>query len=113
MTSLPAPLRRCRNVAVALLVATSALAQSRDSIAIVSVSPSGNLKLGVPTDFVLIADVTLASADSAWAALGFNQDDPHRYRMMATEVIRRGTQRVTLRAMAVPVDWSTKSGRFA
>lgn len=100
---------------VASLVATPAVAhaQARDTVVIVSVSPAGNLRYGTPTEFMIVADVTLASLDTGAVAVGFNVDDPRRYRMFASAAIHSGTQRVTLRATVPPVDWTAQGARFA
>lgn len=100
---------------VASFVATPVVvdAQARDTVVIVSVSPAGNLRYGTPTEFVIVADVTLASLDTGAVAVGFNVDDPRRYRMFASAAIHNGTQRVTLRATVPPVDWTAQGTRFA
>lgn len=100
---------------VASFVATPVVvdAQARDTVVIVSVSPAGNLRYGTPTEFVIVADVTLASLDTGAVAVGFNVDDPRRYRMFASAAIHGGTQRVTLRATVPPVDWTAQGTRFA
>ena len=98
---------------LAVVVATGAQAQARDTVVIVSVGPAGNLRWGTPTEFVIVADVTLASLDTGAVAMGFNLDDPRRYRMFASLAIHRGTQRVTLRATVPPVNWSEQGARFA
>jgi len=99
--------------ALTAIVASGAQAQARDTIVVVSVSPAGNLRYGTPTEFVLVADVTLASLDTGAVAVGFNLDDSRRYRMFASAAIHRGTQRVTLRATVPPVDWTAQGARFA
>ena len=96
----------------ASMFATSVRAQARDSVSIVEVTPKGALRFGVPTDFTFVADVTLASADTAVLTASFNLDDPERYRMVATTALHRGTQRVTLHASAAPVDWSERGAQF-
>lgn len=100
---------------VASLVATPVAvnAQARDTVVIVSVSPAGNLRYGTPTEFVIVADVTLASLDTGAVAVGFNVEDPRRYRMFSSAAIHGGTQRVTLRATVPPVDWTAQGARFA
>lgn len=103
----------CCLVASLLAIPVVVDAQARDTVVIVSVSPAGNLRYGTPTEFVIVADVTLASLDTGAVAVGFNVDDPRRYRMFASAAIHGGTQRVTLRATVPPVDWTVQGARFA
>ena len=107
---------RTRVGVLLLFVATvpaAVSAQATDSVAIVSVHPLGALHRGVPIEVSLVADVVLASMDTAQLAAGFNSDDPRRYRMVASVALHRGRQRVTLKATIVPVDWSAQGAHFA
>jgi len=108
------PNRVARHVAffLAIAVAVPCLAQAKDSIKVARVEPAGRLHRGVPIEVVLTVDVTLASSDSAYLAAGFNSDDPKKFRMLQSVLIRRGAQRVTLRGRVVPTDWSSENGVF-
>jgi hypothetical protein len=86
--------------------------QGRDSVTVVTVTPSDPLHRGVPTEIAVVVDVVLATMDSAQLAAGFNTGDAKRYRMGADAALHRGRQRITLRASVVPVDWSAQGSKF-
>jgi len=87
-------------------------AAQKDALAIVSVVPAGPVTRGVEVDFVFEVDLTLASSDEALLHLGFNTDEPNRWKMVTQRIVNRGHQRVSLEARVVPVDWRER-GTFS
>jgi hypothetical protein len=98
--------------AIIWLLGIPAAAQERNAITVVSLTPAGPWRRGVPLAVVMRCDVTLATMDSADVALGFSIDDPHRFRMLASTRLHRGRQQVTLNATVLPVDWSATGAQF-
>ncbi len=85
----------------------------KDALRLVSIVPAGSVSAGSEVTFTLEVDVTLETADEAWLHLGFNDgDQPDRFRMSSQFLVRRGMERVTLTATAVPKDWG-RTGEFA
>ena len=68
--------------------ASGRLVQSkRDSVQIVSVSPSQPVRRGLPMAFVVEVSVNLSSADSATLILMTNRSDPVRFETVARTAI--------------------------
>ena len=104
-----------RGFLAALLLSSTTIGappEARDTLRIVTIQPPGPVTRGVEVEFVIDVDVTLATEDEALLHLGFNTDDPNRFRMIEYWSIRRGTERVTFKAKVVPPDWG-KRGQFA
>jgi hypothetical protein len=53
-------------------------------------------------------EYTLQSGDEAAVSIGFNLDDPGRYRMTGKKRIVRGTGVLTLKASVTPKDWKER-----
>jgi hypothetical protein len=83
-----------------------------DSIAIVSVSPSGPVTRGVPQAFRIEVAVALRSADSAAIMVGFSTQAPDGWRMHVVRTVAAGSQTISLSVSAVPVDWGSE-GQFS
>lgn len=81
---------------------------SPERITIVNVTTSVPVRDGVDNEFTVEIEYTLESADEAMIAIGFNSDNPNRYRMMAQKRIRKGTNRITLKADVKPKDWKER-----
>jgi hypothetical protein len=79
-----------------------------DSVRILAVSVSGPVRDGVQDEFTVEIEYSLDSADAAMASIGFNSDDPSRFRMTGKKKILRGTNVLTLKALVVPKDWKER-----
>jgi hypothetical protein len=63
-------------------------------------------------DFTVEIEYTFDAADEATLSIGFNSDDPSRYRMTTMKKVVRGTNTITLKAWATAKDWKER-GDFA
>jgi len=81
---------------------------SPDSVQILDVSAESPVKDGVQNEFTVQIQYTLDTADEAMASIGFNSDDPGRYRMTGMKKVTRGTNIFTLRGRVVPKDWKER-----
>ena len=97
--------------ALAALGPSPAAAQ-QDAVTVVSVAPSEPVTRGVEVEFTFDVDVIVGSRNEAVVQLGFNSERPNSWKMVAQEVVRRGGQRVTLKAVVIPVDWRER-GKFS
>jgi hypothetical protein len=86
-------------------------ASSQDRVEILSVLPAGSVTRGVEMEFTLDIEYTLDSLDDGVLSVGFNTDRPNAYRIVETRAIERGTDRLSVKAKAVPVDWQER-GEF-
>ena len=78
-----------------------------DSISITSVTPNSGLTAGIVTDFVVIVEYELVSADSAEVMVGFNTDEVDRFRMIsdATALVVESSGEHQFNVTTVPKDW--------
>jgi hypothetical protein len=90
----------------------SAMAQARDSIRIVSVSPAGPITRGVSVALSVVVDVYLDSKPGGTVQIGFNTENPNRYRMVDKRTVTRGSARLTFEVLTIPVDWGGE-GKFS
>ena len=88
---------------------------TKDDVAIVMIEPAAPVPRGAETTFVLDVQYTLDSADEGTLTVGFNMpnpsNDPNAFELVETRVIKRGTDRIKVKAKAVPAAWS-KTGGF-
>ena len=82
--------------------------KSKDAIRIVGVTSSAPVRDGVENEFSVQIEYDLHSADEASASIGFNSDDPGRYRMTGRKKIARGTNVLTLKGVVIPKDWKER-----
>jgi hypothetical protein len=90
----------------------SSAAVQQDAVTVISVTPSEPVTRGVEVEFTFEIDVILGSGNDAIVQLGFNSERPNSWRMVAQEIVRRGGQRIVLKAVVIPVDWRER-GRFS
>jgi hypothetical protein len=81
--------------------------KSSDAITIKSVTPNSGLNPGVATDFVVIVEYELVSADSGDVMIGFNTAEVGRFAMIsdATTLVLKGSGEHQFSVSATPVDW--------
>ena len=79
--------------------------ETADTVRIISVFAEFPVKDGVQNEFTVQVEYFLDSADEALIAVGFNSDDPGRYRMTGSKKVARGTNVITLKGRVVPKDW--------
>lgn len=84
-------------------------AKKHDLIKILDVSAAAPVKDGIENEFTVQIEYTLDTADEATASIGFNSDDPGRYRMVGRKKVTRGTNVLTLKARVIPKDWKDRS----
>ena len=85
---------------------------NKDRIRIVSIEPSGPVTRGVETEVTAEIEYTLETADESALNVGFNSEDPNKFKMLEHIDIRRGTDRLKVKFTIIPVDWARR-GRFA
>jgi hypothetical protein len=87
---------------------------TKDDVAIVMVDPAAPVPRGTETTFVVDVQYTLDSADEGTLTVGFNMANPSNnpmgYVIVETRLIKRGTDRIKVKAKAVPVAWSKDGG---
>ncbi|MCA1590301.1 MAG: hypothetical protein LC734_07920 [Acidobacteria bacterium] len=79
-----------------------------DSVRIVSVSATAPVKDGVQNEFTVDIEYKLESVKEAMVAIGFNLDDPGRFRMTGKKKISGGTNTITMKALVSPKDWKER-----
>ena len=92
--------------------AHSAQPQPKDTLTLVSIVPSGAVRADSEVEFTVEVDVTLETSDEAWLHLGFNVEEPNRYRMVSQYLLYRGMERVVIKGKAVPRNYG-RTGEFA
>ena len=80
----------------------------RDRIKILNVSSASPVKDGVANEFTIEIDYFVDTADEAMISIGFNTDDPGRYRMTGEKKVSRGANVITLKARVTPKDWKER-----
>ena len=81
--------------------------ESSDTISINSVTPDSGLMPGIVTDFVVIVEYELVSADSGEVMVGFNTDVVGSFTMIksATNLVVKGSGEHQFNVTTVPKDW--------
>jgi hypothetical protein len=92
--------------------ALSAPPPSKDTLTLASIVPTGAVRADAEVEFTIEVDVTLETADEAWLHLGFNVEEPNRYRMVSQYLLYRGMERVVIKGKAVPRNYG-RTGDFA
>jgi len=96
-------------------VSAYSLEHTKDDVAIVMIEPAAPVPRGAETTFMLDVQYTLDSTEEGTLTVGFNMpnpsNDPHAFELVETRLIKRGTDRIKVKAKAVPVAWS-KGGGF-
>lgn len=91
-----------------LLGASATQPRITDVVDIVSIAPGGPLTRGVPQLLTIVIDAKLTSASAGVVQVGFNDEAPDRFRMTERRTITGGSQRIEIRARAIPVDWGSE-----
>jgi len=89
---------------------------TKDKVAILVIQPGGAVPRGVETEFTVDIQYTLETIEEGILTVGFNTGS-HGSRVNAFEeiesrVIKRGTDRISVKASVIPVDWGER-GQFA
>ena len=81
--------------------------ENSDTITIKSVTPNSGLSPGIATDFVVIVEYELVSADSGDVMIGFNTNEVDRFAMIsnATALVLKGSGEHEFNVNVMPVDW--------
>ncbi len=77
----------------------------RDRIKIVNVTSVKPVKDGVSNEFTVDIEYFIDSVDEATISIGFNTDDPGRFRMTAQKKVSSGAKVITLKARITPKEW--------
>lgn len=113
---------RCRVVLGAWIVFSAAsghvsaysLNHTKDDVAIVTIEPAAPVPRGTETTFVLDVQYTLDSIDEGTLTVGFNMpnpsNNPHAYELVETRLVKRGTDRIKVKAKSIPVAWDSGGG---
>ena len=87
-----------------------------DKVAILVVQPAGPVPRGVETEFTFDIQYTLETIEEGVLTIGFNTGShgsrPNAFEEVESRVIKRGTDRITIKAKVIPVDWGER-GQFA
>lgn len=96
-------------LAIALVALLAAAPDAGDDVRLITATPAGPVPRGVETEFTLEIEYTLESIESGVLIVGFNSDrNPMAFRQAAVWPIRHGTDRITVKASAIPVDWGDR-----
>jgi hypothetical protein len=86
-------------------------AVGQDRIKITNITSAQPIVRGVENEISVDIDYALDSADEGEISLGFNVEKPNAFRMVESQIIKRGPSVISLKAKVIPVDWGEK-GRF-
>ena len=81
--------------------------ENGDDIIIKSITPDSGLTPGIVTDFIVIVEYELTSADSGEVMVGFNTNEVGRFNMIssATALVVKGSGEHQFNVTTVPKDW--------
>lgn len=82
-------------------------AEGNDYVKIIAVSPNYYRSYTTEMTFTATVEYRLNSCDHGIVYLGFNTNEPRRYRLYAEQEVDKGSGTVTLQATVTPVDWSS------
>ncbi len=92
---------------------TSDDSQTLDKVAILIIQPGGPVTRGVETDFTFDIQYTLESIDEGVLTIGFNTGShgakPNAFEEVESRVIERRTDRISVKAKVIPVDWGDRA----
>lgn len=95
-------------------ISAHSLNHTKDDVAIVMIEPAAPVPRGTETTFVIDVQYTLDSIDEGTLTVGFNMpnpsNDPHAFELVETRMVKRGTDRIKVKAKAVPVAWGKGEG---
>lgn len=99
-----------------VLAVTSDQSASKDKVDILIIQPAGPVPRGVETEFTFDIQYTLESIEDGVLTIGFNTGSHGATATSFEEVesrkIKRGTDRITVKAKVIPVDWGDR-GQFS
>jgi hypothetical protein len=89
---------------------------TKDKVAILVIQPAGPVPRGVETEFTFDIQYTLETIDEGVLTIGFHTGShgsrPNAFEEIESRAIKRGTDRITVKARVIPVDWGER-GQFA
>jgi hypothetical protein len=89
---------------------------TKDKVAILIIQPAGPVPRGVETEFTFDIQYTLETIEGGVLTIGFNTGShgskPNAFEEVESRVIKRGTDRIVVKAKVIPVDWGER-GQFA
>ena len=87
---------------------------TKDDVAIVMIEPAVPVASGAETTFTIEVQYTLDSIEEGTLSIGFNtanpSNSPNAYALVETRLIKRGTDRIKVKAKAVAVAWNKDGG---
>jgi hypothetical protein len=98
----------CIFAGASALVAQQTETKAKDSIRILEVTSSTPVRDGVENEFTVKIEYDLQSSDEATASIGFNSDDPGRYRITGRKKVAGGTNVLMLKGVIAPKDWKDR-----
>ena len=72
--------------------------------------PSGPVTRGVETEITAEIEYTLETADESAVNVGFNSEEPNKFKMREHIDIHRGTDRLQVKLTIIPVDGRAGEG---
>jgi len=101
-------------IGIALLFALAFInagkaANSPDTIKITNLYSAEPVTRGVENEITVEVEYNFDSADDGEINLGFNTDKPNAFKMVESQLIKRGAGNATLKAKVIPVDWGQRA----